>query len=91
MKFRLMTPGPTPVPDDTLADLAKPVFFHRTPEFRAILGEVAEDLKYVFQTKHPVIVITGSGNASDSSTGAVAAAGASANLAQAARIPATRM
>lgn len=61
MKPRLMTPGPTPVPEETLLDLARPVFFHRTPEFRAILGEVVEDLKYVFQTKHPVIVITSSG------------------------------
>ncbi|MFL5330052.1 MAG: pyridoxal-phosphate-dependent aminotransferase family protein [Gemmataceae bacterium] len=61
MKFRLLTPGPTPVPEETLLELAKPVFFHRTPEFRAMLGEVIEDLKYVFQTKHSVLVITASG------------------------------
>src|SRR5262245_5318616 len=61
MKFRLLTPGPTPVPDDTLLDLARPVFFHRTPEFRAILAEVVEDLKYVFQTKNDVLVLTASG------------------------------
>lgn len=61
MKLRLMTPGPTPVPEETLLDLARPVFFHRTAEFRAILGDVVEDLKYVFQTKHPVIVLTSSG------------------------------
>ncbi len=63
MKPRLMTPGPTPVPEETLLDLARPVFFHRTAEFRAILGEVVEDLKYVFQTKQPVIVLTSSGTA----------------------------
>ena len=63
MKARLMTPGPTPVPEETLLDLARPVFFHRTAEFRAILGEVVEDLKYVFQTKQPVIVLTSSGTA----------------------------
>lgn len=63
MKPRLLTPGPTPVPEETLLDLARPVFFHRTPEFRAILGEVIDDLKYVFQTKNHVIVITGSGTA----------------------------
>jgi serine---pyruvate transaminase len=61
MKPRLMTPGPTPVPEETLLDLARPVFFHRTAEFRAILGEVVEDLKYVFQTKQPVMVLTSSG------------------------------
>lgn len=63
MKLRLMTPGPTPVPEETLLDLARPVFFHRTAEFRAILGEVVEDLKYVFLTKQPVIVLTSSGTA----------------------------
>ena len=61
MKPRLMTPGPTPVPEETLLELAKPVFFHRSPEFKAILGEVVEDLKYVFQTKNTVAVLTASG------------------------------
>ena len=44
MKFRLLTPGPTPVPEETLLELAKPVFFHRTAEFREILAEVLDDL-----------------------------------------------
>lgn len=61
MKFRLLTPGPTPVPEETLLELAKPVFYHRSPEFKAILGEVVEDLKYVFQTKNPPLVLTASG------------------------------
>jgi aspartate aminotransferase-like enzyme len=61
MKFRLLTPGPTPVPEETLLELAKPVFFHRSPEFRQILTEVLEDLRYVFQTRHPVLPLTSSG------------------------------
>ncbi|HEY1380469.1 MAG TPA: alanine--glyoxylate aminotransferase family protein [Gemmataceae bacterium] len=61
MKPRLLTPGPTPVPEETLLELAKPVTFHRSPEFRAVLGEVVEDLKYVFQTKGMVLVLTASG------------------------------
>jgi len=61
MKQRLLTPGPTPVPEDTLLELAKPVPYHRTPEFRALLGEVLQDLQYVFQTKNPVIPLTSSG------------------------------
>jgi aspartate aminotransferase-like enzyme len=60
-KYRLMTPGPTPVPTDTLLDLAEPVFFHRSPEFRALLREVMAELQYVFQTKNPVAVLTSSG------------------------------
>jgi aspartate aminotransferase-like enzyme len=61
MKKRLMTPGPTPVPEEALLELAKPVFFHRSPEFRALLKEVITDLQYVFQTANPVCVLTSSG------------------------------
>src|SRR4051794_29665720 len=61
MKFRLLTPGPTPVPEETLLELAKPVLFHRTAEFRQMLAEVLEDLQYVFQTRNPVIPLTSSG------------------------------
>ncbi|MCS6849716.1 MAG: alanine--glyoxylate aminotransferase family protein [Gemmataceae bacterium] len=61
MKPRLLTPGPTPVPEETLLDLAKPVVFHRTPEFRQALAEVLADLQYVFQTKNLVLPLTSSG------------------------------
>lgn len=61
MKQRLLTPGPTPVPEETLLELARPVIFHRTQEFRDILAEVLKDLQYVFQTKHPVVPLTSSG------------------------------
>jgi aspartate aminotransferase-like enzyme len=68
MKQRLLTPGPTPVPEETLLELAKPMIFHRTPEFRAMLGEVVADLQKIFCTKNPVIPLTSSG------TGALEAA-----------------
>ena len=61
MKPRLFTPGPTPVPEETLLELARPVTYHRSPEAKAILGEVTEDLKYVFQTSQPVYTLTCSG------------------------------
>jgi len=61
MKSRLFTPGPTPVPEETLLELAKPVGYHRSPEAKAILAEVSEDLKYVFQTTQPVYTLTSSG------------------------------
>jgi serine---pyruvate transaminase len=68
MKQRLLTPGPTPVPEETLLELARPVFFHRSPEFRQILAEVLADLQYLFRTKNPVVPLTSSG------TGALEAA-----------------
>ena len=61
MKPRLFTPGPTPVPEETLLELAKPVTYHRSAEAKAILAEVTEDLKYVFQTAQPVYTLTCSG------------------------------
>src|SRR5437588_2710232 len=61
MKQRLLMPGPTPVPEETLLELAKPLFGHRTPEFRHILAEVLEDLRYVYRTKSTIIPLTSSG------------------------------
>jgi aspartate aminotransferase-like enzyme len=68
MKQRLLTPGPAPVPEETLLELAKPVFYHRSAQFRQLLGEVLEDLRYVFGTKNPIALLTASG------TGAMEAA-----------------
>ena len=53
MKFRLLTPGPSPVPEETLLELAKPVLYHRTPEMRQLLAEVTQDLQYVFRRRTP--------------------------------------
>jgi len=61
LKPRLFTPGPTPVPEETLLELARPVTYHRTLEQRNVLSEVLEDLKYVYQTKNDVIALTSSG------------------------------
>ncbi len=68
MKKRLFTPGPTPVPEEVLLELALPVGYHRSPEAKEILGEVVRGLQYVFQTQQPVYVLTSSG------TGAMEAA-----------------
>src|SRR3954451_8594900 len=61
LKPRLFTPGPTPVPEETLLELAKPVTYHRTAEQKQILGEVLADLKYVYQTTNDVLCLTSSG------------------------------
>jgi aspartate aminotransferase-like enzyme len=61
MKPRLLTPGPTPVPEETLLELAKPVLYHRSAQFRQVLAEVLEDLKYVYCTKNTVLALTASG------------------------------
>lgn len=67
-KHRLMTPGPSPVPEETLLELAQPMFHHRTPEFQTILKRVLSDLQYVLATQNDVLILTSSG------TGAMEAA-----------------
>ncbi|MBU3912249.1 MAG: alanine--glyoxylate aminotransferase family protein [Candidatus Omnitrophica bacterium] len=61
MKNYLLTPGPTPVPLEALEAMARPIIHHRTPQFQEILKEVEENLKYVFQTKNPVLILSSSG------------------------------
>ena len=60
-KYYLLSPGPTPVPEDALSAAAEPIIHHRTPEFSDIFMEVSEGLKYVFQTEQDVFVLTSSG------------------------------
>ncbi|NLX94860.1 MAG: alanine--glyoxylate aminotransferase family protein [Rhodopirellula sp.] len=67
-KRRLMTPGPTQVPEQALLSLARQITHHRTDEFRSLVAEVLDGLKYVFQTENDVVVLASSG------TGAMEAA-----------------
>lgn len=61
-KYYLLSPGPTPVPDEVLAVAAQPIIHHRTPEFSEIFMQVSEGLKYVFGTKEDVFILTSSGS-----------------------------
>lgn len=64
----LMIPGPTPVPQSALLEMAKAPLGHRSAEFSAILKETYADLKWLFQTQNNVFIFTASG------TGAMEAA-----------------
>jgi len=62
MKKRyLISPGPTPVPEDVLLEMAKPMIHHRTTQFSAIFKECAEGLKNLFKTKNTVMMLASSG------------------------------
>lgn len=67
-KYYLLSPGPTPVPEAVLSAAAEPIIHHRTPEFSGIFMAVTEGLKYVFETKEDIFILTSSG------TGAMEAA-----------------
>jgi serine---pyruvate transaminase len=60
-KRYLLTPGPTPVPEEVLLSMAKPIIHHRTPQFMEILKQAIEGLKYVLQTKNDVFLFASSG------------------------------
>jgi aspartate aminotransferase-like enzyme len=59
-----MTPGPAPVPEDVLLELARPVIHHRSSEARQVVAEVVDGLKYAFQTRNDVLILASSGTGS---------------------------
>ncbi|TMA21052.1 MAG: alanine--glyoxylate aminotransferase family protein [Deltaproteobacteria bacterium] len=67
-KIRLLTPGPTPVPERLSLRMAQPIVHHRSPEFEQVFARVREGLQWLFQTKEDVIQFASSG------TGAMEAA-----------------
>ena len=65
---RLLTPGPTPIPDKVRLAMAAPMIHHRKPEFKAVYQETQKYLQQLFGTAQPVIPLSSSG------TGAMTAA-----------------
>ncbi len=60
-KHYLMTPGPTPVPEDIRMEMAKPMIHHRTKEYQAIFKDATEGMRKIFKTKNDVYTFTSSG------------------------------
>lgn len=60
-KLRIFAPGPTPVPEEVLGEMAKSPLHHRTKEFIEILNRVKEGLSFLFQTKQPAYCLAASG------------------------------
>ena len=58
---RLLTPGPTQVPEPVLRAMAAPLIHHRTSDFREMFADLRFRLAGVFRTSHPVLVLSGSG------------------------------
>ncbi len=67
-KPRMLTPGPTPLPERVRLAMARDMTHHRTPEFAALFREIQAGLKSLFGTAGPVLTLTASG------TGAMTAA-----------------
>ena len=59
--MQLRIPGPTPCPDEVLQAMTKQMINHRGKEFGALLRQVTQQLKGVFQTRGDILILTGSG------------------------------
>lgn len=67
-KLRLLTPGPTPLPEQVRLALAEDMIHHRKSNFESIMHEVQTHLGKLFGTEQPVLPLSCSG------TGAMTAA-----------------
>lgn len=61
MKYRLLAPGPTPVPDRVLLKMSHTLIHHRTPVFEAAFAEARKGLQWLMQTEYDVITLAASG------------------------------
>ncbi len=57
----LRIPGPTPVPQDILEAVGRPMVNHRGREFASLIQRVAERLKDFFLTRNDVMILSASG------------------------------
>ena len=60
-KTYLLTPGPTQIPESVRAVFSQQIIHHRTPAFIALFQEVQNELRYLFQTKQDVLILTATG------------------------------
>ncbi|MDR2892110.1 MAG: alanine--glyoxylate aminotransferase family protein [Deltaproteobacteria bacterium] len=60
-KMRLLTPGPTPLPEKVRLALALDMIHHRKPEFKAVMLEVQQKLRRLFGTSQEVLPLACSG------------------------------
>lgn len=58
---QLRIPGPTPVPDRVQKAMNAPMINHRGPEFRALLPELEQGLRWAFQTENDMLIFPASG------------------------------
>ncbi|MFP4169087.1 MAG: pyridoxal-phosphate-dependent aminotransferase family protein [Desulfonatronovibrionaceae bacterium] len=67
-KKRLLTPGPTPIPEEVRLAMARDMIHHRKDEFVEVMHRVHKGLRYLFCTEGAVLPLSCSG------TGAMTAA-----------------
>ena len=68
IKHYLLSPGPTPIPNEVSLAMSETMIHHRTPQFNKVFEEARQGLKKLFGTNNDVIMLASSG------TGAMEAA-----------------
>ena len=61
IKYSLMIPGPTPIPERVLAAMNRGMIGHRGPLFSAVMKDVMELLRWAYETKNDIFVYPCSG------------------------------
>jgi aspartate aminotransferase-like enzyme len=61
IKQYLLSPGPTPIPNEVALAMAATMIHHRTPQFNKVFDEAREGLKKLFGTKNDVLMLASSG------------------------------
>lgn len=68
IKQYLLSPGPTPIPNEVALAMSETMIHHRTPQFNKVFEEARQGLKTLFGTSGDVLMLASSG------TGAMEAA-----------------
>jgi len=61
IKNYLLSPGPTPIPNEVELAMAETMIHHRTPQFNKVFEEARQGLKKLFGTKNDVLMLASSG------------------------------
>jgi aspartate aminotransferase-like enzyme len=61
IKHYLLSPGPTPIPNEVALAMSQTMIHHRTPQFSKVFDEAREGLKKLFGTKNDVLILASSG------------------------------
>jgi aspartate aminotransferase-like enzyme len=61
IKHYLLSPGPTPVPNEVALAMSETMIHHRTPQFNKVFDQARQGLKKLFGTKNDVLMLASSG------------------------------
>ena len=61
IKHYLLSPGPTPIPNEVALAMSETMIHHRTPQFNKVFDQARQGLKKLFGTKSDVLMLASSG------------------------------